>query len=86
MALSKIIRSIKHPKKPSTPRPVGLGDAVETLAKPIAQAIDETFGTAMVDCKGCTGTPESRKERWNKAVPDISPKGIVRKIKKLFSK
>lgn len=59
--------------RPSTPPPPrGLGDVVETLAKPIARVIDATTAriipkhkTDLANCPGC----QKRKAALNKAVP-----------------
>ena len=40
----------------------GLGDLVETIAQPIAKAIDKVAGTKIQECGGC----KKRKEYLNK--------------------
>lgn len=43
----------------------GLGDAVATVAKPIARLIDDALGTDLQNCGGCA----ERQDFLNKAVP-----------------
>ncbi len=45
-------------------RRLGLGDAVEIVAKPIGKIL------GIENCSGCTG-PGGRKERLNAAIPDV---------------
>lgn len=70
MALSKILRTVAHPRK-TPPRKVGAGDAVAVIAQPIANVIDAAFGTDVANCKPCTG-PGGRKDRLNAAIPDLA--------------
>lgn len=46
---------------------MGLGDAVATVAQPIARALDARLGTDIAHCAGCG----QRQADWNAAVPDI---------------
>ena len=48
------------------PRPKGLGDRVEKIAKPIAIIIDQVAGTNIQECGGC----KKRKEWLNEHFPD----------------
>ena len=48
-----IIRKIRERK---------YGDAVETLAKPIARVLDAALGTDLENCGGCA----ARKEKFNR--------------------
>lgn len=50
--------------------PVGLGDAVEVVAKPVAKAIDRVLGTNLEHCGGCA----RRKAKLNALVPSLRPK------------
>lgn len=43
------------------PRPLGLGDRVEKIAKPIAKVIDKIAGTNIQECNAC----KKRKEYLN---------------------
>ncbi len=56
---------MKEGRKP-LPRPsrksIGLGDAVEMIAQPIAKGIDRVIKTDFANCAGCSG----RKEFLNK--------------------
>lgn len=84
MALSKLIHRQLHVSNPSLPKkivnvtppkkPMGAGDLAEKIIKPFAKLSDATLGTKLVDCVTCVGGPgtDSRKERWNEAIPDIS--------------
>ena len=57
-------RFLKRPRKK-----MGLGDAVEMVAQPIAGAIDSLFGTHIQGCGGC----QQRKDTLNRLVPSINP-------------
>jgi hypothetical protein len=48
-------------------RQFGLGDAVASIAQPIAKAIDSIAGTNIEGCGGC----QQRKEALNKLVPNL---------------
>ena len=86
MAILKPIRSVRHYVPPPTPPapPMGAGDAVALVAKPIARAIDAVAGTSIVNCPPCN----KRQEGLNKAVPDLPglPKRVFKKIVGLFKK
>jgi hypothetical protein len=43
----------------------GAGDAVATVAKPIAKAIDAVAGTNLQNCDGC----KRRQEKLNQTIP-----------------
>lgn len=45
----------------------GLGDAVASIAQPIAKAIDAVAGTNVQNCGGC----KKRQEALNKMVPNL---------------
>lgn len=48
---------------------IGLGDAIEAVAKPIARTIDAVIGSGLSRCGGCA----RRRERLNRSVPNINP-------------
>lgn len=53
----------------SSPSPVpvvGLGDRIESMANPIARAIDKLLGTELVKCGGC----QDRKAALNALLPE----------------
>jgi hypothetical protein len=43
----------------------GLGDIVESVAKPIARAVDRIAGTDIEHCQGCA----KRRDALNRALP-----------------
>jgi hypothetical protein len=47
---------------------IGLGDAVEAIAKPIARTIDALTGSKIQECGGC----QKRKDSLNRVMPNIS--------------
>jgi hypothetical protein len=47
-----------------------LGDAVATVAKPIARGIDYAFGTDLENCQSCHG-PGGRQARLNRLSDDV---------------
>ena len=49
-------------------KPFGLGDAVASVAQPIARTLDALLGTDIAHCSGCT----QRRETLNRFMPDIS--------------
>ena len=51
----KIIRKFSR-------KPVGLGDVVAKVAKPVARVLDATMGTKLQNCGGC----DKRREELNK--------------------
>jgi hypothetical protein len=59
--------------KPAPPfipaKPFGLGDAVATIAQPIARTIDAVLGTKISQCGGC----KARQAALNAAIPNIFP-------------
>lgn len=62
------------PFRPGEPVPpsatLGAGTAFSYVAQPVARGVDAVFGTNLRNCGGCVG-PGGRKERWDRAVPDI---------------
>jgi hypothetical protein len=48
-------------------KPFGLGDAVATVAQPIARAIDAVAGTKIAECGGCS----QRRDALNRLVPRL---------------
>lgn len=48
-------------------KPFGLGDAVASVAQPIAGILDSVLGTHIKGCAGCA----QRRETLNKLVPDL---------------
>ena len=48
-------------------KPFGLGDAVASVAQPIARAIDRVAGTKIAECGGC----KKRRAALNKLVPNL---------------
>ena len=56
---------IQHRDPLPLPKPHGLGDAVASVAQPIARALDAALGTKIVGCGGCA----SRKAYLNSLVP-----------------
>jgi hypothetical protein len=60
-----IVRIINHSLAPA-PK-IGLGDLVNTVAKPVARAIDFAFKTNMSGCKSC----DERRKALNEFMPDI---------------
>ena len=55
-----IVEYMKPPQR-------GLGDAVASVAQPIAKAIDAVLGTNLKGCGGC----QQRREALNKLVPRL---------------
>ena len=55
-------------KKSESVKRFGLGDAVASVANPIARAIDATFGTKIEGCGGCA----KRREALNQILPNLS--------------
>lgn len=51
----------------SASQPLGLGDAVELVAKPIARVLDRVLGTRISGCGACA----KRRRRLNALVPDV---------------
>jgi hypothetical protein len=49
-------------------KPFGLGDAVATVAEPIARLSDALLGTSLVGCGGCA----QRRAALNALVPDVT--------------
>ncbi len=45
----------------------GLGDAVHTAAKPVVMLVKALGGPNLAGCGGCA----KRREKWNKALPDL---------------
>jgi hypothetical protein len=48
-------------------KPFGLGDAVASVAQPIAGALDRVLGTNIKGCGGCA----QRRETLNAIIPDL---------------
>lgn len=46
---------------------IGLGDVVESIAHPIARALDAVLGTGLVNCGGC----QDRKAALNEKMPEV---------------
>lgn len=55
----------RNPALPFPEKPFGLGDAVESVAQPIAKAIDAVLGTHVTGCGGCA----QRKAYLNSLMP-----------------
>lgn len=49
-------------------KPIGLGDAVASVAQPIAKAMDAVLGTSIQTCGGCA----ARKAMLNAMVPRLT--------------
>lgn len=49
-------------------KPFGLGDAVASVAQPIAGILDSVLGTNIKGCGGCA----QRRDTLNRILPDIS--------------
>ena len=50
-------------------QPFGLGDAVASVAQPIAGILDSVLGTHIKGCSGCA----QRRDALNRIVPNIKP-------------
>lgn len=51
----------------TTQKPFGLGDAVASVAQPVARAIDSIIGTKIAGCGGC----KKRREALNNIISDL---------------
>lgn len=73
MIKRRIVRNV--PLTPDEQRKrLGLGDAFEMVAQPVAKAADVILGTNLSNCGGCA----QRKDRMNQAVPDINPLNLLK--------
>lgn len=61
------IRTINPMLSPQK-KPVGLGDVVSAVAKPIARIFDAAFNTELANCKTC----DERGRKLNARVADIT--------------
>lgn len=52
---------------PRNKKPVGLGDVVAKVVKPIAGLVDKVTGSKLSVCGGCG----QRREALNRLVPDV---------------
>lgn len=70
MSEIKYITRAPHLDKPIEAKDIlGLGDAVATVAQPVAKVIDAVFHTNVQGCGGC----KKRQEALNNLVPNINP-------------
>lgn len=63
--MSVSIRTVNPALGPK--KPVALGDAVKSVAQPVARVIDRVLMTDLSNCKTC----EERRQKLNEKYPDL---------------